>query len=59
MHVTFWSASLKGRDHLEDLGVDEKRILERTLEELGGNVWTGCIWLRTGTSGGLLWTPTT
>jgi len=21
-----------------------------------GKVWTGCIWLRTGTSGGLLWT---
>jgi len=22
---------------------------------LGRKMWTGCIWLRTGTSGGLLW----
>jgi len=22
----------------------------------GGKIWTGCIWLRGGTGGGLLWT---
>jgi len=26
------------------------------LGKYGGKVWTACIWLRTGTSGGLLWT---
>jgi hypothetical protein len=25
--------------------------------EVGVRLWTGCIWLRIGTSGGLLWTP--
>jgi hypothetical protein len=39
MHTTFWLENLKGRDHMEDLGIDEK-------------METGFIWLRTGTSGG-------
>jgi hypothetical protein len=41
------------RDHSEDLGIDGK-ILYSILEKYGGNVWTGCICLRIGTSGGLL-----
>jgi hypothetical protein len=41
---------LRGRDHSEDLEVDVKIILELIL----GKVWTGFIWLRTGSSGGLL-----
>jgi hypothetical protein len=28
MHTRLWSENLKGRDHLEDLGVDGKIILE-------------------------------
>jgi hypothetical protein len=31
--------SLKRRDHLEDLGVDEKIILEWILGKYGGKVW--------------------
>jgi hypothetical protein len=27
MHSRFWSENLKGRDHSEDLGVDEKIIV--------------------------------
>jgi hypothetical protein len=27
MLSTFWSESLRGRDHLEDLGLDERIIL--------------------------------
>jgi hypothetical protein len=54
MHTKFWSEDLKGRDHSEDLGVDGKIILEWISEKYGGKVWTGCIWLRIGTSGGLL-----
>jgi len=42
------------KGHLEDVGVDGKIILERILGKYGGKVWTGCIWLRIGTSGGLL-----
>jgi len=36
------TCSTNGRDYSEDLGVD------------GRKVWTGRIWLRIGTSGGLL-----
>jgi len=28
MHTVFWVENLKGRDHLEDLGVDGRIILE-------------------------------
>jgi hypothetical protein len=28
MHTKFWLESLKGRDHSEDLGVDERIILK-------------------------------
>jgi hypothetical protein len=30
-NTVFWSKNLKGRDHLEDLGVDGKMILKRIL----------------------------
>jgi hypothetical protein len=48
------SKNPKGRDHFEDLGVDGRIRSKRTLKKLGGRVWTGFIWLRIGTSGGLL-----
>jgi hypothetical protein len=63
MHTTFWLENLKGRDHLEDLDIDEKIILERILGKWGGRVWTGFIWLKIGTSDALvyikmnLWVP--
>jgi hypothetical protein len=44
----------KGRHQVEDLVVDGTIILKYILGKQGGNVWTGCIWLRIGTSGGLL-----
>jgi hypothetical protein len=46
--------NLKGRDNSENLGEDGKIILKWILGKQGGKVWTGCIWLRTRTSGGLL-----
>jgi hypothetical protein len=52
MHTLFWLENLKGRDHSEDLNVDGK-ILERISGRVGRKVWTGYIWLRIGTSGGL------
>jgi len=52
MYTVFWMENLKGRDHLKDLAVDNGIILEWILGKVGGRVWTGCILLRTGTSGG-------
>jgi hypothetical protein len=40
MHNKFWSGNLKGRDQLEDLGIDGRIILEWFLGLYGGNVWT-------------------
>jgi hypothetical protein len=51
MYTLFWLQNLKGRDHLEVLGVDGKIILEWIVGKCGGKMWSGCIWLRTGTSG--------
>jgi hypothetical protein len=42
------------RDHSEDLSVNEKDNIRMDVEEMSGKVWTGFIWLRIGTSGGLL-----
>jgi len=39
----------EGKNHLEDLDVDGK-ILEWILGKQNGKVWTGCIWLRIGTT---------
>jgi hypothetical protein len=46
--------NLKGRGHLEDLGADGNIILEWMLGKYCGRMWTGCIWVRIETSGGLL-----
>jgi hypothetical protein len=35
----FWLKNLKGRDYMEDLGVD----IRMNLGKLGGKVWTGFI----------------
>jgi hypothetical protein len=42
------------RDHKEDQDVGGWIILIRILERWDGNVWIGLVWLRIGTSGGLL-----
>jgi hypothetical protein len=53
MHTIFWLQNLKGRDHLEDLGVWEDNI-KMILGKQGGKVWSGYIWLMIGASGWLL-----
>jgi hypothetical protein len=45
---------MKERDDLECLGVGDGILLNMDVEETVGWVWTGLIWLRKGTSGGLL-----
>jgi hypothetical protein len=46
--------NLKERDYSEDLDACGKIILDWILGKQCGKVWTGFIWLRTGTSRGLL-----
>jgi hypothetical protein len=48
----FWGADLRETDHLEDLDVDEN--IKRIFKSWDGETWTGCIWLRLWTGGGLL-----
>jgi hypothetical protein len=49
----FERGCLKERSHLEDLGIDRRIILKWILKKENGRVWTGLIWLMTGTSGRL------
>jgi hypothetical protein len=44
----------EGKRLLEDLDILGMKILRQILEKSDGVVWTGLIWLRIGTSGGLL-----
>jgi hypothetical protein len=45
---------LKGRHHSEDLGIDGKINIMWILGRYCPKAWTGCIWLRIETSGGML-----
>jgi len=54
MRTGLWWGDLKESDHLEDLGLDGEIIKIDVKQD--GMAWTGLIWLRTGTGGGLLWT---
>jgi hypothetical protein len=54
MYTIFWSENLKGRVPSKDIDLGGRIILEWILGKQDGNVWTGFIWLRIGTSGELL-----
>jgi hypothetical protein len=51
MPTEFRLGRLKGRDLLDDLGIDRKIILEWNLGKQDGKVGTECIWLKIRTSG--------
>jgi hypothetical protein len=50
----FFLESLKGRNHVEDLGVDGRIVKNWILGKLVLRVWVGLIWLRMGTGDGIL-----
>jgi hypothetical protein len=45
---------LKGKDHLENLDINGRRVLKYILKKQGVRVWIGYMWLRKAASGGLL-----
>jgi hypothetical protein len=53
VHTGFWWGNLRNRDHLEIPGVEGRIILKLIFEKWDG-AWTGSIWLRIRTGGGLL-----
>jgi hypothetical protein len=53
-HIGCWWESQKERDHWEDQDIGGRTILKWILERQDGVVWTGSIWVRIGTGGGLL-----
>jgi hypothetical protein len=54
IYTKFLLGNLKGRSYSEDQGIGGRMILELVLKKQGGKLWTGFIWLRIGTSDGLL-----
>ena len=50
----FWWGNLRERDHLIDLGIDERIILRWIFRKWDVGVRTASSWLRIGTGGGLL-----
>jgi len=54
VHTLLWWGNIGERDHLDDPGVDGMLLWERRLQKSCGRAWTGLIWLREGTSGGVL-----
>jgi hypothetical protein len=54
MHTKFCSGNLKGRYHLEDLGVDGRIILKLILKKGSGAVYTKFTQISIGSSGEFL-----
>ena len=49
--MVFWPEYLKERDHLEDLSIEQRIILEWILKKWDEMAWTSLICLRVGESG--------
>jgi hypothetical protein len=51
VYTGFWWENLRGRDHLEDPGLDEGQYYDGSSGSQKGGEWSGLIWLRRGTGG--------
>jgi len=54
IYANIWQGNLKERSHLEDLDIDARIIPKWISKKQDGKMWTGLIWLRIGSNGGLL-----
>jgi len=54
VHTGFWWGNLRARDHLQDLGLDGKRMLIWNFKNWDGKACTGLIRIRIWTGGGRL-----
>jgi len=54
LHARFLVWKREGKNHLRDLGLDVRIILQWTLKKFDRRAWTGFVWLHIRTSGGLL-----
>ena len=54
MHTGSWWGYLREADHLEDPNIAGSITLNWIFKKWDMGAWTGFIWLRTGTGGGLL-----
>jgi len=53
VYTGFWWGNLRERDRFEDPGLDEILILRWIFRKWEKGAWTGLIWRRLGTGGGL------
>jgi hypothetical protein len=54
VHTGFWWGDLMEGEHLKDLGLDGRIILKVLFKKWYGGPWTGFVWFRINTGGGLL-----
>ena len=51
VHTWIWWGEVRERDHLQDLSIDGKIMLQGICKTCDREVWTGLIWLRIRTGG--------
>jgi hypothetical protein len=54
VYTGFWWGNLGEKDHLEDPRIGRRIILRWIFRKWRVETWTGLMWLRMGTDGGLL-----
>jgi len=52
VYTGFWSGNLRERNHLEDAGIDGRKMLRWIFRKWDVKEWTGSVWLGIGTGPG-------